>query len=146
MYQQGRGGEPETIVIPGTRTVTGGSWPVRIWTGIMEKALAGAEVVPEFPEPVEVEPTRRRRRPAPSAAGAQREPRAERASRGDPHGDRGADARAPTPTRHADPDARAERRAVGGALRAGAERPGPDPSVEPPGQGRAPVQPGDPLP
>jgi membrane peptidoglycan carboxypeptidase len=56
MYQTGPGGEPETITIPGTRTVTGGSWPVRIWTGIMEKALAGQEVL-EFPEPVEVEPS-----------------------------------------------------------------------------------------
>ena len=36
---------PEPIVIPGTRNVTGGSYPVRIWTGIMEKALAGAEVL-----------------------------------------------------------------------------------------------------
>ena len=45
MYQQGPEGQAEPIVIPGTRTVTGGSYPVRIWTGIMEKALAGAEVL-----------------------------------------------------------------------------------------------------
>ena len=56
MYQIGPDGQEETIAIPGTRTVTGGSYPVRIWTGIMGKALEGQEVL-EFPDRVDVEPS-----------------------------------------------------------------------------------------
>ncbi|MFC6852617.1 transglycosylase domain-containing protein [Aquipuribacter hungaricus] len=58
MYQLDAEGNPETITIPGTRTVTGGSWPVRIWTGVMDRALEGQEVL-EFPDPVDIEPADR---------------------------------------------------------------------------------------
>ncbi|WP_380164197.1 transglycosylase domain-containing protein [Jannaschia sp. R86511] len=55
LYQTGEDGEAETIDIPGTRTVTGGSYPARIWTAIMAGALEGEDVL-EFPEPVDVAP------------------------------------------------------------------------------------------
>ncbi len=74
LYQTGEDGEAETIEIPGTRTVTGGSYPARIWTAIMAGALEGEEVL-EFPDRVDMEP--RERSPEPQQEQQEQDPEPE---------------------------------------------------------------------
>ncbi len=144
MYQQGENGEPETIVIPGTRTVTGGSWPVRIWTGIMQRALEGQEVL-EFPERVEVEPSR-----PPTSAPPPPSPTIEPS---EPPVVTLTVTEEPLPETSAPPSVPAPVVPTPTATRTTAapppvqpSRPGQDESVPPPGQGRPPVEPDLPLP
>jgi len=137
MYQTGPNGEEETISIPGTRTVTGGSYPVRIWTGIMAKALEGQEVL-EFPERVDVEPT------APPATSA---PPPAPVEPSEPPPVTLTVTEQPTAVPEPVPPPSVEPPPVVPVPSASDPGlPGPDPSLEPPGQGRAPVLPPGTLP
>ena len=144
MYQQGPEGEAEPIVIPGTRNVTGGSYPVRIWTGIMAKALAGAEVL-QFPEPVEVAtraPARPARRPrsAPPPPETSAPPVVTLTVTDEPVPPTTVAPPPPPPPTVVEPTEAPEPTVE----EPDPTPPGQDPSVEPPGQGRAPVAPVDP--
>jgi len=150
MYQIGPNGQEETISIPGTREVTGGSYPVRIWTGIMAKALEGQEVL-EFPARVDVEPSTPPATSAPPPPSAPVEP-------SEPPAVTLTVTEEPTAVPEPVPEPSVEPSVVPSVVppvvpsedpvptASDPGQPGPAPSLEPPGQGRAPVLPPGTLP